>query len=116
MIRLANDGDVGRIWAIEQQCFSDPWTIDQFLDVMKFPGYVKFVWEEEGEICGYIIGMVVYDDADNNIANSRDVTGHLTRFHLPVPQSVFPMHESLSMTLKRVSGSQKDQWDVLDQM
>ena len=64
MIREAREGDVGPIWAIEQQCFSDPWTIDQFLDVMKFPGYVKLVWEEEGEICGYIIGMVIYDDAE----------------------------------------------------
>lgn len=76
MIREMQAADVPQIVAIESASFSDPWTEEMFLDGFKIPFCYSFVYEIEGEVVGYIIGSLLFDEAEVfNVATKPSLRG-----------------------------------------
>ncbi len=63
-IREWKPEDIPKLVEAERRCFSDPWTEQMFVDVLKFPIYHGFLAEENGELCGYALLIVACEDAD----------------------------------------------------
>ena len=70
VIAPATEADIPAMMALENACFSDPWTKDMLSDVLKYPLYSTFFLEEEGQICGYacLIGIPYAEVSVANIA------------------------------------------------
>ena len=56
--------DIPEISAIERQCFSDPWTEQDFLSGMESQFFYGILFEEAGQVCAYACEMVVFEDAE----------------------------------------------------
>ncbi len=52
-IRKMTETDAEKVWAIEKETFSDPWSREGFLDALSMDCTCYLVAEENGEICGY---------------------------------------------------------------
>ena len=52
-IRPMTAGDLHPVWRLEQQCFSDPWSMKLLADSLAGQYDRFFVAETEGRICGY---------------------------------------------------------------
>ena len=70
ILRAWKEEDVDEIAKMEGRCFSDPWTKDMLLDVLKYPLYSSFLVEDEGKICAYacLIGIPYAEATVANIA------------------------------------------------
>jgi ribosomal-protein-alanine N-acetyltransferase len=67
--------DLEQVVAIEQACFSDPWTTDAFLSVLALP-HISFLVAEEREtdrgrgrgggaaLLGYVVAMIIADEGE----------------------------------------------------
>lgn len=64
MIRRMEHEDVPRIADLERQCFSDPWSTRSIDGEVENPISLWLVWEENGEILGYIGSQRVLPEAD----------------------------------------------------
>ena len=69
IIRAWEEKDILQIAEIEGRCFSDPWSVVSFEDILKYPLHHSFLAEEEGKICAYACLLVLFEDAEvENIA------------------------------------------------
>ncbi len=70
IVRAWQEKDVERIAEMEARCFTDPWTKEMLLDVLKYPLYSSFLVEEGGQVCGYacLIGIPYAEATVANIA------------------------------------------------
>lgn len=64
MIRKMTAADVPQIAALEKCCFSDPWSEKSIASELENPLSQWLVWEEEGEVLGYIGSQSVPPEAD----------------------------------------------------
>lgn len=78
--------DIGEIAALEQQCFSDPWSFQMLADSFISPNTATIAAEEGGEVVGYaFLTGIAGEEADlANIAvdarcRGRGVGGELLR-------------------------------------
>ncbi|MBE7088734.1 MAG: ribosomal-protein-alanine N-acetyltransferase [Clostridiales bacterium] len=69
IIRKWCNGDIERVFALEKECFTDGWSLQNFESSFKNPTFNLLVAEENGEILGYGAVTVVADSADiENVA------------------------------------------------
>ena len=68
LVRLAAENDIAEIVAIEQKCFSDPWSENTFLSCLNETTDL-FVLEANGDICGY----AVFDRTLGNEAELQNI-------------------------------------------
>ena len=59
--------DISQVTELEKRCFSDPWSAADFESSCAVPFFEGVVFEEQGEIVGYALALVVFEDGD--IAN-----------------------------------------------
>ena len=62
ILRDMNPADLAGIVRIEQRVHACPWSSGNFTDALK-SNYVCKVYEAEGEILGYVVFMLVVDEA-----------------------------------------------------
>ena len=63
-VREIQKEDIGAIAEIEKRCFSDAWSIETFESVLQYTWQHGFVAEDAGQVCGYAILDVVFEDAE----------------------------------------------------
>ncbi len=69
-------GDLEQIAQIERNAFSDPWSKELLSDCLRYPYYHTFLLEEGGQVCGYGVLTVLFEDAEiMNIAVDSDFRG-----------------------------------------
>lgn len=64
MIRKMSIADVPQIAALEKLCFSDPWSEASVASELENSLSLWLVWEEQGEVLGYIGSQAVLPEAD----------------------------------------------------
>ena len=64
MIRKMSIADVPQIAELEKLCFSDPWSENSIASELENPLSLWLVWEEQGEVLGYIGSQAVLPEAD----------------------------------------------------
>ncbi|MBQ8319821.1 MAG: ribosomal protein S18-alanine N-acetyltransferase [Clostridia bacterium] len=75
-IRAWERADLPKIAALEQSCFSDPWTKENFESAFALPVLYGFVAEEDERLLGYCVTQVVCEDAElQNIAVAKEFRG-----------------------------------------
>jgi ribosomal-protein-alanine N-acetyltransferase len=57
-IRPASLSDVGALAALEQSCFSDPWSAVGIRETMQYETARSFVAQESGRIVGYVMARI----------------------------------------------------------
>lgn len=62
--RSWNMSDLDRIAALEEECFSDPWTRRMLADSFLSPHFFGVALEEEGTLVGYGGVSIVFDEAE----------------------------------------------------
>ena len=78
MIREMREEDLGRIEELEKELFPDhPWSAQEFLNEMKENPFSNlYVYEEDGEIRGYIDWWITYEQAQiANVAAAKSDWG-----------------------------------------
>ena len=75
-VRLATENDIADIAAIEQRCFSEPWSENAFRSCLNDTTDL-FVLEADGTICGYaVFDRTLGDEAElHNIAVAPEMRG-----------------------------------------
>ena len=69
IIRKATQADIGSLCALEDECFSLPWSRKGFEDFFSLDFTTAYVAEDEGKILGYIGLYLSGEDADiTNVA------------------------------------------------
>ena len=63
-LRLATVADLDAICALEDACFSDPWSREAFEAAFENPLCSFHVAEDGGEVIGYALFSVLYEDAE----------------------------------------------------
>ena len=63
-LRLATVGDLDAICALEDACFSDPWSREAFEAAFGNPICRFHVAEDGGEVIGYALFSILYEDAE----------------------------------------------------
>ena len=63
MIRPWETADTKAVAEIEARSFSDPWNEKMLAETLRMPAFKGFVYEENGEVIGYI-GLILPDDAE----------------------------------------------------
>lgn len=63
-IRPARFGDAAAMAAIERACFSDPWPLDGFREVLGMPGTVALLMSSQDEPCGYFLAREILGTAE----------------------------------------------------
>ena len=81
MYRLMEQMDLDAVAAIEEECFSEPWSKEQISEAMKRPDYLYAVAEKEGSIVGYCAILQVAGEGQvTNVAVTRNCRGlHIGR-------------------------------------
>ena len=64
MIREMQAADLDKILPIEESCFSDPWSKEMFEGSLTLPTTRGLLFEEEGQVKGYILGGVLFEEAE----------------------------------------------------
>ena len=59
MVRRGTEADVGAVCALESAIFSDAWRESDVRGHLTAPHLYLFVYEEAGEILGYLLGSVI---------------------------------------------------------
>ena len=73
MIVRMNESHVQQIAALEQCCFSDPWSENSVASELENPLSLWLIAEEDGAVCGYVGSQTVLDETDMmNIAVHPD--------------------------------------------
>ncbi len=54
MIRQMTKTDIPQVVAIEELCFSMPWSAQGFFDTLERPDTLFLVYTEDAQICGYV--------------------------------------------------------------
>jgi len=63
-IRPASFADAPALAAIERRCFSDPWPLDGFREVLAMPGCVALVMTAGDEPCAYFLAREILGTAE----------------------------------------------------
>ena len=63
-VRAWEEKDLTVIAEMEKRCFSDPWTEEMIKDAFRLPLYRCFLAEEGGQVCGYGILTVLFEEAE----------------------------------------------------
>jgi ribosomal-protein-alanine N-acetyltransferase len=63
-IRRATVADAGRLVPIERRCFSDPWSIAAFEEILRSPLGLGLVAERGGEVQGYLLARAVAGEGE----------------------------------------------------
>ena len=63
-IRVWEEKDLAVIAEMEKRCFSDPWTVEMIKDAFRLPIYRCFLAEEGGQVCGYGILIVLFEESE----------------------------------------------------
>jgi ribosomal-protein-alanine N-acetyltransferase len=75
-VRKMVQADVPAVAAIEQACFSEPWTEKGFLDALDNPHAIFWVAEEDTKILGYLGMYVSVDEGEiTNVAIGEPFRG-----------------------------------------
>ncbi len=69
--------DIDAISEIEQASFSDPWSRQMLADCLHYPVYLCLVAKEGGQVCGYGVLIVLFEEAE--IANLAVAPSHRGR-------------------------------------
>ena len=64
MIRLWEEKDLPILTALEEECFSDPWNEQALKSSFDLPFTHCFLAEEGGQVCGYCVLSVLFEDAE----------------------------------------------------
>ncbi len=56
--------DVEKIAEMEERCFTDPWSKEMLFDCLRYPYYHTFVAEEGGQVCGYGVLILLFEDGE----------------------------------------------------
>ncbi|MBQ3020036.1 MAG: ribosomal protein S18-alanine N-acetyltransferase [Clostridia bacterium] len=73
MIRAWEEKDLPKIAELERECFSDPWNEQALFSSFTLPFSHCFLIEDKGQVCGYCILSVLFEDAEVlNIAVSKE--------------------------------------------
>lgn len=76
LIRAPRPADAGRLHAIEQQCFPDPWPLHAFAELCDGSRPDCWVAEADGVVVGYWIGRRIDDEAElANLAVAPEARG-----------------------------------------
>ena len=76
ILRAFEERDLEQIAKIEKESFSDPWPLEAFLPVLRFPVLYGIVAEEEGQVLGYACTQVLFEEMElQNIAVSPSARG-----------------------------------------
>ncbi len=67
MIRAWTKNDLESIAAMEERCFTDPWSKEMLADCLRYPYYHTFLVEERGQVCGY--GVLIHLFEEGEVAN-----------------------------------------------
>ena len=69
ILRSWQESDLPQIEKIEQESFSDPWPLDAFRPVLRFPVLYGILAEDGGQVLGYACTQVVFEEMElQNIA------------------------------------------------
>lgn len=72
-IKRMNGNHVSQVAALEQICFSDPWSEKSIAGELDNPLSLWLVWEEEGKVQGYVGSQTVIGETDMmNVAVSPE--------------------------------------------
>ena len=63
MIRLMTEDDIFGVIQIENEAFSDPWSLSSFIDVVNENFEYAIVYETDDEIIGYAVLQTLVDEA-----------------------------------------------------
>ena len=63
-IRQWTEDDAPSAVIIERACFKEAWTLDVVKQCFRFPHFLGFVLEAEGEIVGYVCGSSLFEDSE----------------------------------------------------
>jgi ribosomal-protein-alanine N-acetyltransferase len=63
-IRPANFADAAALAAIERRCFSDPWPLEGFREVLRMPGAVALVMLDADEPVAYFLAREILGTAE----------------------------------------------------
>ena len=78
IVRQAEAKDVRAIEAMEQVCFTDPWSYESlYHDIVENPVALYLVAEEDGQICGYVGLWKILDEG--HITNVAVAPAHRRR-------------------------------------
>lgn len=87
IFRAWEEKDLGALLALEEACFSCPWTEEMLHSSFRSPRFLGILAESEGEIVGYIGGETLFEVAETHVIAVRDAfrkqgiaTELLTRF------------------------------------
>lgn len=64
IIRTMAEADLPKVTAIEEGCFSEPWSTQSFLDTITRDDTIYLVMEDNGEIGGYCGAYCILDQAE----------------------------------------------------
>lgn len=63
-IRPAASADLPAIAALERACFSDPWSVQGFGELLATPQVVFLVADRDGDVAGYAVGRAVLAEGE----------------------------------------------------
>jgi ribosomal-protein-alanine N-acetyltransferase len=76
-IRRAAATDAERLLPIERRCFSDPWSVAAFEEILRSPLGLGYVAERGGEIKGYLLARAVAGEGEIlNLAVAPEARRH----------------------------------------
>ena len=58
------DGDIDAVMKIEEEAFSDPWSVGQFEAILKGNTQTVLIAERDGELLGFGVVMIVLDECE----------------------------------------------------
>ena len=64
ILRAIEEKDIEVLTEAEKRCFKDPWTKEMFSALLKLPFQYGFIAEEGGQVCGYCVLSVLFEDAE----------------------------------------------------
>ena len=64
MIRAWQESDIPFLVELEKECFVDAWSEKALRDSFALPFSHCFLLEDEGQVCGYCILSVLFEDAE----------------------------------------------------
>lgn len=63
-LRLWEKSDCARIAKLEEECFSDPWSLNAIEETCSRQDFIGLVIEEDGEVQGYVGCIFAFEQAD----------------------------------------------------
>ncbi len=63
-VRAWRKEDVALLAKMEERCFADPWSREMLEDCLRYPYYHTFLAEEGGQVCGYGVLILLFEEAE----------------------------------------------------